>query len=231
MARRVRSPLASAAGLLVASLVSLQGAAFVGNAVSTRVFQNQALRQVNVARMGKYDPPGDLMPPVFGAEKSPSGLAWQVMRKGNGGKKAGEMGMSAEVTVHYTGWKSINGEVFDSSYLRNEPAVFKLNDVIQGWKEGVGGMEVGEQRRLWIPGSLAYGELADEDGKGPPKGPLVFEIELIKTDDPGDSIVTFIAYGAGFLLALTLIVGTFLNDEPERREYETQSIISFKPGR
>jgi len=224
--------MALAAGLVVASLASLQGAAFVGSGISAGVLQSKALRQVNVARMGKYDAPSDLMPPLFGAEKSASGLAWQVMRKGQGGTKAGDYGGSAEVTVHYTGWKSINGEVFDSSYLRNEPSVLKLKDVMEGWQEGVGDMEVGEQRRIWVPAKMAYGEIADDDGKGPPRGPLVFEIELLKIDDPGDSILKFVGIAGGFLLFLTLIVSTFLNDEPERREYEPRSsFISFTPGR
>jgi len=79
-----------------------------------------------------------------------------------------------EVTVHYTGWRAENGEMFDSSRTRGSPATFPLDGVIPGWTEGLQLMVVGEQRRLWIPGNLAY------DGRpGRPQGMLVFDVELL----------------------------------------------------
>jgi peptidylprolyl isomerase len=80
------------------------------------------------------------------------------------------------VTVHYTGYLE-NGQVFDSSVTRGQPAPFPLSRVILGWQEGVPGMKVGGQRRLIIPPELAYGE-AGQQGI-PPNATLTFDIELV----------------------------------------------------
>jgi hypothetical protein len=85
------------------------------------------------------------------------------------------------VTVHYTGWTT-DGRMFDSSIKRGKPDEFLLNRVIHGFTEAVQMMVAGEKRRFWIPGNLAYGEAKPNDphaGMGPPRGTLVFEVELI----------------------------------------------------
>src|ERR1700733_521642 len=64
--------------------------------------------------------------------------------------------------VHYTGWLYVEdapdhkGKKFDSSLDRNDPFSFPVGggQVIQGWDQGVGGMQVGGQRRLVIPAEL-----------------------------------------------------------------------------
>jgi len=80
------------------------------------------------------------------------------------------------VKVHYSGWTT-DGKNFDNSYKRKAPATFGLNQVIKGWTEGVQLMVVGEKRRFWIPGPLAYGDTAKG---GKPAGQLTFDIELIE---------------------------------------------------
>ena len=57
------------------------------------------------------------------------------------------------------------------------PATFPLNRVIKGWTEGVQLMVVGEKRRFWIPGALAYGDTPTRPGA--PSGTLVFDVELL----------------------------------------------------
>ena len=59
--------------------------------------------------------------------------------------------------------------------LTGRPATFRLDQVIQGWTEGVQLMVVGEKRRFWIPGALAYG---DNPSGGKPAGTLVFDVNL-----------------------------------------------------
>jgi FKBP-type peptidyl-prolyl cis-trans isomerase len=83
----------------------------------------------------------------------------------------------ATVTIHYTGW-TVDGNVFDSSHKRGQPATFPLGDLIQGWQAGIPGMKPGGVRRLLIPYPLAYGERGRPPSI-PPRATLVFEIELI----------------------------------------------------
>jgi FKBP-type peptidyl-prolyl cis-trans isomerase len=87
--------------------------------------------------------------------------------------------------VHYTGWlyepsaQDDKGSQFDSSRERGQPFRFRIGQgkVIQGWDQGVVGMQVGGQRRLIIPASLGYG--ARGGGPIPPNSTLLFEIELL----------------------------------------------------
>ncbi|MGI8944062.1 MAG: FKBP-type peptidyl-prolyl cis-trans isomerase [Qipengyuania sp.] len=80
------------------------------------------------------------------------------------------------VTVHYEG-RQIDGEVFDSSYARGEPATFPLGRLIKGWQVAIPEMGVGDTIEVAIPADLAYGP----EGKGPIPGgaTLVFKVELI----------------------------------------------------
>lgn len=83
----------------------------------------------------------------------------------------------ATVEVHYKG-TLMDGTKFDSSYDRGESIEFPLNDLIQGWQEGIPGMKVGGKRRLTVPYAKAYGERGIP-GAIPPRSDLVFEIELL----------------------------------------------------
>lgn len=72
----------------------------------------------------------------------------------------------------------VDGTEFDSSYKRNEPAEFPLNQVIPCWTEGVQKMKVGGKSRLVCPANIAYGT----EGRPPvipQNATLVFEIELL----------------------------------------------------
>ena len=104
----------------------------------------------------------------------PSGLQYQVLKEGNGKKPSA----TDQVVCHYEG-TLIDGTVFDSSYKRNEPATFGLNQVIAGWTEGVQLMSEGAKYRFFIPYNLAYGERA-AGAQIPPFAALVFDVELIQ---------------------------------------------------
>jgi peptidylprolyl isomerase len=116
--------------------------------------------------------PPDVETPPNDATKTASGLVSKVITPGTG---KFHPGTTDKVKVHYTGWTK-NGQMFDSSVTRGEPITFPLNGVIPGWTEGVALMVVGEKRRLWIPGKLAYGE---RPRAGAPAGDLVFDVELL----------------------------------------------------
>ena len=106
-----------------------------------------------------------------------SGLQYKVIDEGTGAKPAGP---STEVTVHYAG-QLIDGNEFDSSYKRGEPATFALNQVIPGWTEGLQLMNEGAKYTFFIPGDLGYGPNGSRTI--PPNATLVFEVELISLDD------------------------------------------------
>ena len=104
----------------------------------------------------------------------PSGLQYEVLTEGKGKKPAA----TDRVQCHYHG-TLINGEVFDSSIERGEPAVFGVSQVIPGWVEALQLMPEGSKWKLYIPSELAYGA----QGAGemiPPHSTLVFEVELIE---------------------------------------------------
>lgn len=104
----------------------------------------------------------------------PSGLQYQVLKEGNGKKPSA----TDQVVCHYEG-TLIDGTVFDSSYQRNLPATFGLNQVIAGWTEGVQLMQEGAKYRFFIPYNLAYGERG-AGAQIPPFAALVFDVELIE---------------------------------------------------
>jgi len=114
--------------------------------------------------------PADVKAPPADAKKTPSGIAYKVLKEGVGGRHPRA---NSEVTVHYTGWTT-DGKMFDSSVVRGQPSTFGLDGVIAGWTEGLQLMFEGEKTRLWIPEKLAY------EGKKAPYGMLVFDIELVK---------------------------------------------------
>ena len=109
------------------------------------------------------------------ATLTPTGLKHLELRAGTGKVHPGP---SSTVTVNYIGWTD-EGRVLDSSYQTGNPAVFSLATVIKGWQEGVQLMVVGEKRRFWIPGKLAY---ADSPMSHVPKGMLTFDIELLSIE-------------------------------------------------
>lgn len=85
----------------------------------------------------------------------------------------------ALITTQYRGWLE-DGTEFDSSYSRGKPfqCVIGTRRVIQGWDQGLMGMQVGGKRKLWVPAHLGYGER--QVGAIPPNSNLVFEIELLE---------------------------------------------------
>ena len=88
----------------------------------------------------------------------------------------------ATVTAHYVGYGAATGQMFDSSWVRGEPATFPLPNVILGWQEGLVGMQAGGRRLLVIPAELGYGE-------NPPPGSgieasetLIFVVDLVSSE-------------------------------------------------
>jgi peptidylprolyl isomerase len=116
-------------------------------------------------------PPPDVKQPPADAHRTPSGLAYKILRPGKGVRRPDEF---SRVVVHYTGWTT-DGKVFDSSVARGTSMTLGLDEVIPGWKEGMQLMVEGERTRFWIPENIAY-----KGESGSPRGMLVFDVELIR---------------------------------------------------
>ncbi len=108
-----------------------------------------------------------------GAVKTDSGLVYREITAGAGASPTA----ADTVRVHYHGTLT-NGTVFDSSYDRNEPAVFPLGGVVPCWTEAVQRMKVGGKARLVCPSDLAYGDAGRPTIPG--GAALVFEVELLE---------------------------------------------------
>ncbi len=102
-----------------------------------------------------------------------TGLQYEVLATGEGAKPTAD----STVRTHYHG-TFINGDVFDSSVDRGQPAEFPVSGVIPGWTEALQLMTEGSKWRLYVPYGLAYGEQGSQ-GAIPPYSTLVFDVELL----------------------------------------------------
>lgn len=118
-----------------------------------------------------------------GVVSTPSGLQYQILRSATGIKPQA----TSTVRVHYRGTLQ-SGDEFDSSYKRGKPSDFPLEGVIEGLREGLQLMRVGEKFRFFVPSKLAFGTKGA--GKIPPNSMLVFEFELLDvvSSDPKAAI-------------------------------------------
>ncbi len=108
-----------------------------------------------------------------GVKVTASGLQYKVITQGTGPQPK----ESDTVKVHYRG-TLLDGTEFDSSYKRNEPAVFPLNGVIKGWTEALQLMKVGSKYQIFLPSGLAYGDRGAGQVIGP-NATLIFDVELL----------------------------------------------------
>ena len=117
-----------------------------------------------------------------GVQVTESGLAYEVLEDGGDGETPKP---TDTVTVEYVGTLP-DGTPFDSSDRHGGPSTFQLNGVIAGWTEGVALMNVGDKYKFYIPSELAYGENVRPGGPIGPDLALVFEVELLGIEGPGD---------------------------------------------
>lgn len=123
---------------------------------------------------------GDDVPVIsVGPDSKPaSELLVTDLRPGNGPSAA----IGDTISVNYCGVGQATGSLFDSSWANGQPATFPLvqDGLIQGWIDGVQGMQVGERRLLIIPSELGYGNQAV--GSILPNETLIFVVELVSID-------------------------------------------------
>jgi peptidylprolyl isomerase len=119
-------------------------------------------------------------PDAKGVQTDESGLQWVVIREGDG--KGPTPGVSDLVRVNYEG-RTANGDKFDSSFDRGQPAMFRLNQVIPGWTIGLQKMHEGDQYLFYVPNKLAYGN-SDRGAVIKAGDDLVFLVDLVDLMEP-----------------------------------------------
>ena len=101
-----------------------------------------------------------------------NGVLYKVIKEGSGEIPTD----TSMVKVQYEG-KTIDGNVFDSSYKNGKPIQLRANQVIPGWSEALTHMPVGSIWEVVIPQDQAYAER--EQGQIKPFSALIFKIELL----------------------------------------------------
>ncbi len=101
------------------------------------------------------------------AQSTDSGIHYIIEKEGTGPSPTD----TSTITVQYTG-KLLSGEVFDEGL-----ETFQLNNLIEGWKEGMKLFHQGGKGKLFIPSELAYGE--KKVSNIPSHSVLFFEVDLI----------------------------------------------------
>lgn len=110
-------------------------------------------------------------------EDPPTELVSQELIKGEGE----EVAEGGAVMVHYTGVLWDGGEEFDSSWKQGEPVSFSLDEVVEGWGEGLAGHTVGSQVLLVVPPDKGYGPEGGPGGAVPPDSTMVFVVDILGT--------------------------------------------------
>jgi FKBP-type peptidyl-prolyl cis-trans isomerase FkpA len=107
------------------------------------------------------------------ATRSNSGLYYVINNEGSGTRPTS----ASNVTVDYKGY-FLDGVVFDES--NSNGISFRLNEVIQGWTEGITYFKEGGNGILLVPYNLGYGE----SGRGsiPGGSVLIFDIRLLSVN-------------------------------------------------
>jgi len=116
------------------------------------------------------DPPTVTLPAASVA--APTQLVVQVLEAGTGAAVAD--GQSVTIDYHGVNWTT--AAIFDSSYIKGQPATFTLDEVIDGFKDALIGQSVGSTILAILPSDLAYG---DDTGDPNTSGALVFVIHII----------------------------------------------------
>ena len=87
-----------------------------------------------------------------GVVETDSGLQYKIIESGEGSNPA----PVDLVVVHYRG-RLLDDTEFDSSYARDQPAEFHVNQVIRGWQEVLQLMKPGDRWEVFISPDLGYG--------------------------------------------------------------------------
>jgi cyclophilin family peptidyl-prolyl cis-trans isomerase len=131
------------------------------------------------------------------AEKTKSGLRYKILKKGSGKKPT----PGQEIHINYAGFLE-NGSMFDSNIeavarqygkfdqRRADAGIYtpipfeagRKDGMIAGFIEGIEKLSIGDKAVIFIPSNLGYGPQG-AGGIIPPNANLIFEIELVNTEN------------------------------------------------
>lgn len=154
------------------ALLGMAGAAVLAVSVAGAVQDRVPDRSQDIAWQNAQQAYLAGLKPADGWQPAEGGLKWRrVSGDGSGPRPT----VDDTVTVHYTG-RFIDGQVFDSSVERGEPATFPLGGLVKAWQIAIPMMGVGDTIEIAAPADLAYGP----KGRGPIPGgaTLLFTVEL-----------------------------------------------------
>ncbi len=108
-----------------------------------------------------------------GVYETESGLQYQIIEEGEGGTPNED----SYITLHQR-CQLVNGTVIEDTYKENEPSEAKMEELIEGYREGIKLMEKGARYKFFIPPELAWGKKGSGN-KIPPNSVLIFDVRLI----------------------------------------------------
>ena len=102
-----------------------------------------------------------------------SGLQYKIIEPGNGDHPP----ENCNVIVHQR-CTLLNGKVIEDTYKDNEPDEVPINELIEGYREGLSLMKKGGKSKFFIPPELAWGKKGTGN-KIPPNAVLIFDVRLV----------------------------------------------------
>jgi FKBP-type peptidyl-prolyl cis-trans isomerase len=118
--------------------------------------------------------PLDYASPPRAAQRTQTGLQFELLHRGSEQRRPVA---NSRVSIYHSGWTN-RGVLFESSALAGQPASYLVYELPTGLAEGVQLMHIGDKMRFWLPERLAYGS----SNRNAPKGPVVFDVELLAID-------------------------------------------------
>ncbi|MFE4667675.1 FKBP-type peptidyl-prolyl cis-trans isomerase [Streptomyces sp. NPDC056716] len=105
----------------------------------------------------------------------PTDLVANYVIEGDGVELAAE----DSVLVQYKGVLWDTGKEFDSSYSRDALTSFSLQQVVQGWSQGLTGKKVGSRVLIVVPPALGYGDQPPEGSGISKDSTLIFSVDIL----------------------------------------------------
>lgn len=109
-----------------------------------------------------------------GVVETDTGLQYLVLDEGKGSKPD----ENAIITVHQR-CQLVNGTIIEDTYRKNEPSEVKMEELIEGYQEGVQLMCIGARYKFFVPSDLAWGKNGTGN-KIPPYSVLIFDVRLLE---------------------------------------------------